>query len=405
MKKKVLFTSVAVGLLIGDSSHASNISNNFNPAISLIIDGMFNPLVNNPEAYELPGFALGNEAGLAAKGFAIGHAELMMGANIDDKFYGQFTLALAEHEGATETELEEAFFETIGLGNGFTIKGGRFFSALGYQNQLHNHAWDFADPALIYRGLFGNRYLDDGMRASWIAPTELYIEIGAEAFSGNKFPAGSGHAHGNLGATVSYAKLGGDIGVSHSWQAGLSYFSAHVDERTSGGHGHGDADAEETPSLTGDSNIIGASFIYKWAPNGNYKYRHFKFIAEYFQRTEEGDIDMIGSSPLETTSYDGEQSGFYIQSVYQFMPQWRAGLRYDLLDSNNTGSDDEIIEEAGLHNEGITPNRISAMMEWVPSEFSRIRLQYNHDNSSEETDNQIMLQYTFSLGSHGAHTF
>ena len=402
MNKNIFLFSIATGVLISGSAHADN---NFNPAISLIIDGMFNPLVNNPEAYELPGFALGNEAGLAAKGFAIGHSELTMSANIDDKFFGQLTMALAEHEGATETELEEAFFETVGLGNGFTIKGGRFFSALGYQNQQHDHAWDFADPALIYRGLFGNRYIDDGLRASWIAPTDLFIEIGAEAFSGNKFPAGSGNSSRNIGSTVSYAKLGGDIGVGHSWQAGLSYFSARVNERTSDGHGHEDTDTVETPAFTGDSHIIGASFVYKWAPNGNYKYQNFKFITEYFQRTEEGDIDMIGSSPLETTSYDGEQSGFYIQGIYQFMPQWRVGLRYDLLDSNNTGSDDEIIEEAGLHNEGITPNRTSAMMEWVPSEFSRIRLQYNQDNSSEETDNQIMLQYTFSLGSHGAHTF
>ncbi len=367
---------------------------------------MFNPLVNNPDAYELPGFALGNEAGLAAKGFGLGHAELMISANIDDKFFGQLTMALAEHEGATETELEEAFFETVGLGHGFTITGGRFFSALGYQNQQHDHAWDFADPALIYRGLFGNRYIDDGLRVSWVAPTELYLDIGAEIFSGIKFPAGSESGTRNVGSAVAYAKLGGDFGSSHSWQAGLSYFSAQVDQRTSGGHAaHGSENTTEEPSFTGDSNIIGVNFVYKWAPNGNYKYQNLKIITEYFRRIEEGDIDMIGSSPLETTRYNGEQNGFYIQGVYQIMPQWRVGLRYDLLDSNNTGNDDNIIKEAGLYNEGITPYRISAMMEWVPSEFSRIRLQYNQDKSSEETDNQIMLQYTFSLGSHGSHTF
>jgi len=402
--KKSLLSIAILGLTISTSAQSAVTSNKFNPAISIILDGLYNPFVNNPEAYELPGFILGGEAGLAEKGFAVGHSEVTLSANIDDKFFGQFTYAIAEHEGATETELEEAFFETIGLGKGFTIRGGRFFSSLGYQNLQHEHAWDFADPALIYRGLFGNRYIDDGVHASWVAPTELYVELGAEAFSGKKFPSANGHGDHNIGSSVGFLKVGGDIGESHSWQTSFSYFSAHVEERAARGHGHGEV-ISETPTFTGDSSIIGASFVYKWAPDGNYKYQNFKLIAEYFQRTEEGDIDMVGAETPESTTYDGDQSGFYIQGVYQFMPQWRAGLRYDLLDSNNTGSDDEIIEEAGLHNEGVTPNRVSAMVEWVPSEFSRIRLQYNQDNSSEETDNQLMLQYTFSLGSHGAHTF
>jgi len=41
----------------------------------------------------------------------------------------------------------------------------------------------------------------------------------------------------------------------------------------------------------------------------------------------------------------------------------------------------------------------------VPSEFSRIRLQSNKDDSYEKSDNQVLLQYTMSLGSHGAHQF
>ena len=45
------------------------------------------------------------------------------------------------------------------------------------------------------------------------------------------------------------------------------------------------------------------------------------------------------------------------------------------------------------------------MLEWIPSEFSRIRLQYNRDNSVQETDHQVILQYTQALGSHGAHQF
>jgi len=105
------------------------------------------------------------------------------------------------------------------------------------------------------------------------------------------------------------------------------------------------------------------------------------------------------------TTYDGHQNGWYAQAVYQFIPHWRAGLRYDQLDSENKGSDEDVLSEAGLDNEGHTPKRYSSMLEWLPSEFSRIRLQFNHDKSYEKTDNQIFLQYTHSLGSHGAHQY
>ena len=115
---------------------------------------------------------------------------------------------------------------------------------------------------------------------------------------------------------------------------------------------------------------------------------------------------MLGSGPpLETTSYDGDQKGWYAQAVYKFKPQWQVGLRYDWLDSDNRGSDADVLTEAGLDNEGHSPKRYSATLEWLPSEFSRLRLQYNQDESYEETDHQLFLQYTMSLGSHGAHQF
>ena len=135
-------------------------NNGFNPAISVILDGVFASYKNNPEDYVLSGYALGGEAGLAAEGFSLGHSEITLSNNIHDKFFGQLTLAIAEHDGSTEVELEEAFFETLALGNGFSVRGGRFYSAIGYLNPQHEHAWDFHDAPLIYRGLFGNQYFD-----------------------------------------------------------------------------------------------------------------------------------------------------------------------------------------------------------------------------------------------------
>lgn len=377
---------------------------NFNPAISLILDGRYGNLKNDPENYQLPGFALGGEAGLGKRGLAVGHSELIMSANVDDKFYGKMTLALAEHEGETEVELEEAFIQTLGLGNGMTLKAGRFFSEMGYLNKQHAHYWDFADAPLVYRGLFGNQLIDDGLQFTYIVPADTFIQLGAEVLSGSRHPA-SGHTNG-IGAWTAFIDIGGDLGIEGSWQLGLSHWQANdVNGRESGAHEHA-ASTTETPSFSGNSKISALDLVYKWAPNGNPKNQNFKFQFEYFDRREDGRITMLNSGPpLETSTYDGQQSGWYAQTIYQFKPYWKVGLRYDHLSSNNTGSDTDVLDEAQLLSNGHTPKRTSAMLEWIPSEFSRVRLQYNRDKSYEESDNQFFLQYTMSLGSHGAHPF
>ena len=76
-----------------------------------------------------------------------------------------------------------------------------------------------------------------------------------------------------------------------------------------------------------------------------------------------------------------------------------------MADSDNTGSDDSVLGEAGLLTAGHMPERASLMAEWVPSEYSRIRVQYNRDDSYQKTDDQVYLQYTFSMGAHGAHQY
>jgi len=377
--------------------------NAFNPAISVIIDGVYADYKNDPEDYALSGYALGGEAGLAPQGFSLGHSELVFSSNIDDKFYGRFTLAIVEHEGELEIELEEAFFETLALGHGFTVRGGRFYSGLGYLNQQHEHQWDFYDAPLIYRGLFGNQYLDDGIRASFVAPTDLFFEIGAEAFTGNKYPAGG--EHDGLDSLVGFVNLGGDIGASHSWQTGVSYWQADNIAREYGGHAHDHAGEEETPHFEGDSTTVGLNAVYKWAPHGNYRDQNFKLQFEYFKRDDEGNIELEGSDPLEESSLDGSQDGWYLQGIWQFTRGWRVGARYDAVDSDNRGSDTDVLDEAGLLSNGHKPERVSLMTEWVPSEFSRIRLQYNKDDSYQESDEQLFLQYTFSIGAHGAHSF
>lgn len=386
---------------VAAASPAASAQRNFNPDISLILDGKLAQFGNDPDGYALPGFQLGGEAGPGDEGFSVQHSELMISANADDMFFGQLTAAIASHDGAAEIELEEAYLETAALGNGFGLRAGRFYSGLGYLNQQHAHAWDFADAPLVYRALFGNQLNDDGVQLSWLAPTDMYFNVGAEWLRGADWPA-AGSAHGGTGAGTLFAKVGGDVGASHSWQFGLSHWRADVLERSGGdAHAHGDAGAA---AFSGDSRISALDAVWKWAPDGNMTRRHLKLQGEYFVRDESGTVT-LPHDPVEVTSYAGEQRGWYAQAVYQFMPRWRVGLRYDRLSADNAGSDADVLSEAGLDPSGHEPRRYAAMLDYSRSEFSRVRLQYNRDRSLRDPDDQWYLQYVLSLGAHGAHQY
>ena len=51
--------------------------------------------------------------------------------------------------------------------------------------------------------------------------------------------------------------------------------------------------------------------------------------------------------------------------------------------------------------------RTSVMLDWTPSEFSRLRAagRQRQQARPDATDNQLFLQYIMSLGAHGAHKF
>ncbi len=372
------------------STGTKTTSNAFNPAISLILDGKLASLSKDPSTYALPGFALGAETGPGDKGFRLGESELVMSANIDDKFYGQFTAALTAEN---TTEVEEAFFETLSLGHGLTMRGGRFFSGIGYLNSLHAHAWDFADQPLVYRAMLGNQYKDDGVQLRWLAPTDLFLEVGAEAFRGGNFPAG-GAADSGKGTHAFFARLGGDVGTDSAWRLGVSRLRTRSAGRST-------THDSVTDLFTGTSDLTGVDFVWKWVPNGNPRMRNFKFQTEYFTRDEDGTFDPASAgTPL---AYRGTQKGWYAQGIYQFVPRWRAGLRLDRLES---GAVDAALTGSVLDYRGHHPKRASLMLDYSNSEFSRLRFQVNRDESRlNEKDTQLYLQYIMSLGAHGAHAF
>lgn len=377
-----------------------------NPAISLILAGNYANLSQDPGTWRVAGFMPAEgETGPGERGFNLGESELVLSASVDPYFRASLTAALTPED---EIEIEEAFFQTLALPAGLTVKGGRFFSGAGYLNEVHAHAWDFVDQPLVYQAMFGNQIGQDGVQIKWIAPTDLLIEVGAEAGNGGGFPGTRRNRNGANGATV-FAHVGGDIGVSTSWRVGASWLDRRAD-----GRAYEDEDDSGTPvvnAFTGKSRTWGVDGVLKWSPYGDTARRQLKLQGEYFRRKETGELayDLEGVGLADT--FRSEQSGWYVQGVYQFRPRWRAGLRYDSLDSGTP--DIGLVDSDLLPPEAFpallpaTPDRLSAMLDWNPSEFSRLRVQYSWDDArdSGDRDRQLFLQYLYGIGAHGAHKY
>ena len=378
-----------------------------NPGVSVILNGVYGNFSRDPSTYRLNGFVptMGDVAA-GRRGLSLGESELAFMSNIDHMFRG--TLVASISPDNSSIDVEEGYIQTIGLSNGFTIKAGRFFSAVGYQNQVHAHAWDFADTPLAMKVFLGNQLNEDGIQFKWVAPTDLYFDIGVELGRGRQFPSGVDRNKNGFGSTNLFTHLGGDLGQSIAWQTGLSHLWTSPRDRAY-------ADLDSTGkgvvnSFTGKSRLWVLDGVLKWAPNGNPTYNNFKLQGEYFQRKENGDLTFDTASRALTDGLTSRQSGWYLQGVYQFLPQWRVGYRYDRLDSGTTNIG--LVDSGALRAAdfpilgGYNPKRNTVMVDWNPSEFSRIRLQFARDYSRlGQPDNQLLLQYIVSLGAHGAHRF
>lgn len=387
--------------------------NAFNPAMSLILQGTYARTSQDPNRFQITGFApSGGEVGPPKRSFSLGETELNVSANIDPYFRGVAIASLAPEGGIG---VEEAYFQTLALPHGLVVKGGRFFSGLGYLNEQHQHVWDFQDAPLAYKAFLGTQLKQDGVQLRWVAPTDLFIEVGAEFSAGDQFP-GSDRNKNGIGGSALFGHLGGDIGASTAWRTGVSYLKTSPNARS-----YQDTDSlggAVTNSFSGSAKLWGVDGVLKWAPNGNSTYYNFKLQGEYFRLKQNGtltyDDTAQAAAQFGATFSDylrADQSGWYLQGVWQFYPRWRVGYRYDALRYGTLNN--------GIVNNGLgpaaadfpvlvshSPTRNTLMFDFSPTEFSRLRLQLASDKSRlGVTDNQVFVQYIYSLGAHGAHKF
>ncbi len=377
----------------------------FNPAVSVILMGNYASLSQDPADYAIAGFMPPDEGvGPGDRSFNLGESEVTLSASIDPYFTGALTVAFTSDN---EIEVEEAWFRTLALSAGFSIKGGQFFSGFGYLNEVHAHAWDFVDQPLVYQALFGGQMAQVGLQAKWLAPTDFFLEFGAETGNGEFFPGTRLERNGPNGATL-YVHVGSDLGDAVTWRGGVSWVDLEAEDRS-----FVDTNAageSVTSAFSGNSQTWVVDAELKWTAQGDPSRRYLKLQGEYMYRTEDGNLSYTALGPTLDGSYRSHPSGWYVQGVYRFLPRWRFGARYDSLDSGQP--------RIGLIQEGLatwsdfpllvpaTPSRTTLMLDLSLSEFSRLRTQFAWDQAAPgPTDDQFFLQYIYALGAHGAHKF
>ena len=150
--------------------------------MSAILGGSYAKPVGGSGDYRIAGFFAGDEIGPATqpnrriRGDPVGQHRSVLHGERDFR-----------DDPEDELEVEEAFFRTLALPSGLTLKGGRFFSGFGYLNEFHAHAWDFVDQPLVYQA-FGGQRAQDGVQLKWLAPTDFFSSWARNPATVTHFP-------------------------------------------------------------------------------------------------------------------------------------------------------------------------------------------------------------------------
>jgi hypothetical protein len=379
----------------------------FNPDIAVVVDTFYhhdNTSGGIDSAYSrIRGFNSPSPETKLENGFNLRHLEVNLSAEVDP-YFKAWAIVAAREEAA---ELEEAVIQTTCLPYGFQLKAGKFFSDLGRLNSQHSHAWDFTDQPLVYRLLLGDHNLNDkGAQISWLAPTSFHLLAGLEAFQGDNpssfnylDEAGLPQKDGPR-VWVGWLKYAPNLPARHGLQLGVSVASG-VHQMSLDPSGSG----ADTQWLSGRSTLYGLDAVYKYSAGSSHGQGDFILQGEYLIRRSELDVARDDQdSSLVGMSRNGWQDGYYLQAVYGFLPRWRLALRWDQVGLNN-----HLDLPEGGNVDYSDSRRLTAMVDFSPTEFSRIRLQAargEYDTGQVETEAwEFFLQLMVTFGTHGAHKF
>src|SRR5216110_395492 len=338
------------------------------------------------------------------RGFNARNIELALDGAVDPYFEGFANIVFKlDNDNQTEVEVEEAFMQTTSLPFNLQLKGGQFFAAFGRLNPTHPHTWDFVDTPIV-NGLFLG---PDGLRGvgaqtSWTLPLPWYSQL---IFASQNGRGSTGFSFRNPGddgmffdriTTDREARGLQDFVWIPRWENSVDLSPTQtVLAGVSGAFGSNETGA------TSRTQIYGVDFLYKWkSSHAEGGFPFVKWQTEAMYRRFEAGRGLDDSFPLDETFRDW---GLYSQVLWGFKKGWVVGIRGDYLHMQESAFTEDDTRQSR--------SRISANLTWYPTEFSKLRLQYNHD-FLEENDflasrnaDSVFLQFEFILGAHGAHKF
>jgi hypothetical protein len=338
------------------------------------------------------------------RGFNARNIELALDGAVDPYFEGFANIVFKlNNDNGTEVEVEEAFLQTTSLPFNLQLKAGQFFAAFGRINPTHPHTWDFADAPLVHGRILG----PDGLRGvgaqiSWTLPLPWYSQL---IFAVQNGRGGTGYSFRNpgdngifFGRMTTDRELRGlqDFVWIPRWENSVDLSPTQVVlAGVSGAFGSNETGANAR------TQIYGADFLYKWkSSHAEGGFPFVKWQTEAMYRRFEAGRGVDESFPVAETFHDW---GMYSQLLWGFKKGWVAGIRGDYLHMTDSEFTDDLDRQSR--------SRVSANLTWYPTEFSKIRLQYNHDFLEENfflagrDVDSVFLQFEFILGSHGAHKF
>ena len=169
--------------------------------------------------------------------------------------------------------------------------------------------------------------------------------------------------------------------TSHSWRAGLSMLNAQGDRPAAGRQRCRRATRSPT-AFSGSTRVWIADAVWKWAPNGNATRTNFKLQGEYLRSTRSGSLVYdVGGADHAPTPIARAQSGWYLQGVYQFMPRWRVGAAHRAARLRHARLRHRTRRCSPATATG--PRKNTLMLDFSPSEFSRVRLQLARDRARD----------------------
>jgi hypothetical protein len=338
------------------------------------------------------------------RGFNARNIELAFNGAVDPYFEGFANIVFKlDNDNETDVEVEEAFMQTTSLPYNLQLKAGQFFAAFGRLNPVHPHAWDFVDAPLV-NGLFLG---PDGLRGvgaqiSWTLPLPWYSQL---IFASQNGRGSTGFSFRNPGDDgIFFDRVTTDREVRGlqdfvwipRWENSVDLSPTQVVlAGVSGAFGSNETGANSR------TQIYGGDLFYKWkSSHAEGGFPFVKWQTEAMYRRFEAGRGVDQSFPVAETFHDW---GMYSQVLWGFKKGWVAGVRGDYVHMQDSHFTDDLDRQSR--------SRVSANLTWYPTEFSKLRLQYNHDFLesnfflSDRQVDSVFLQFEFILGAHGAHKF